>query len=84
MLLPVDFKNFLESDVSKECERALTTTPPKEMHAPTFVNLRDYLLLRIMQANAQRPMAIRGITEESVRKAKTTEDGGAVIMVSMS
>lgn len=35
-----------------------------------------------MQVNAQRPMAVRGISEDSIRRAKRTPDGGAVILVS--
>ena len=84
MLLPIDFKNFLKSDVSKECEDALLHRASIELVPSKFWALRDYLLFRIMQANAQRPMAVRNITENSISKAKRCDDGGAVIMISIS
>ena len=42
------------------------------------------MLLRIFQTNAQRPMAVRNITENVVRRAKITENTGAVVAVSIS
>lgn len=84
MLLPIDFKNFLKSTVSKECEDALLHRAPIELVPSNFRALRDYLLLRILQANAQRPMAVRNITENAISKAKRSDDDGAVIMVSIN
>lgn len=84
MLLPEDFKNFLQSDVAKECEETLLHSSPVELGHAQFMDCRDYLLFRILQANAQRPMAVRNITEHSISKAKKNDDGGAVIMVSIN
>lgn len=51
--------------------------------AEAFYKVRDFLLWKIIQTNAQRPMAVRNISEKAVHRAKVTESGGCVISVSI-
>lgn len=83
MLLPADMSSFLLSDAAKNCQE-LALSPPIDIVPSQFYDVRDFILLRIFQTNAQRPMAVRNITENVVRRAKITENTGAVVAVSIS
>lgn len=83
MLLPADMSSFLLSDAAKNCQE-LALSPPIDIVPSQFYDVRDFILLRIFQTNAQRPMAVRNITENIVRRAKITENTGAVVAVSIS
>ncbi|CAC5393034.1 unnamed protein product [Mytilus coruscus] len=81
MIMPEDIQSFLKSDKARQCRqcRELALAPPTVPDSQTFFNIRDFLLIRILQSNAQRPMAALGITEERFKRAKITEDGQGVI-----
>ena len=81
MLVPSDFQDFLNSDIAKDCEKALLRKPKGDVVPSNYYNMRDYLLLRLLQRNAQRPMAIRNITKRAIENSKISEDG-VVITVS--
>lgn len=82
MIDPEDIISFLNSPTAKECT-ALLKKPPMEIVAETFYKVRYFLLWKIIQTNAQRPMAVRNISEKAVHRAKVTESGGCVISVSI-
>ena len=83
MLQPEDISSFLLSDAAKKCQE-LALNPPTDIVPSLFCDVRDFILLRIFQTNAQRPMAVRGITESNVRRTMITENRGAVVAVSIS
>jgi len=82
MLLPQDICTFLKSPIVKKCE-ALAKRPPRDATPNQYYDIRDYLLLRIIQTNAQRTGAVRGITKEHLERAKLADNGGAVVAVSI-
>ena len=81
LLVPEDFCTFLESLSANEF-RQKALNPPLVPTATDFYDVRDFLLFRIIQTNAQRPMAVLAITHKSVKRAKIDEEGGATITVS--
>ena len=82
MLLPTDFGDFLQSEESRRCEEQLSR-PSQIIERKDFYAIRDYLILRLLAANAQRPGAAIGISENVISKAHIDEDGGAVLAVSI-
>lgn len=82
MLMPQDICSFLESPIVKKC-KALAKRPPRDVTQNQYYDIRDYLLLRIIQTNAQRTGAVRGITKENLERAKLADNGGAVVAVSI-
>ena len=83
MLRPEDLSAFLQSDVAKEA-KALALKPRNQVVPNDFYLIRDFILYRIIQSNAQGPMPVRNISERHIKRAKISEDGGAVISVSNS
>lgn len=83
MINPEDIVAFLASETTKECETILENPPKTELLPTTFFKVRDYILLRLIQTNAQRPGAVRSITPRVLQNAKVTEDG-AVLTVGVS
>lgn len=81
MLTPDDFANFMHSDVAKQAEDKLKGSVPKEIVPADFFHVRNYLLLRLLQSNAQRPGAIKNLTTQAIDRAHVN-DKGAVVMVS--
>lgn len=65
--------------VVKHCE-GIAKEPAMEVDQQDFY-VRDLLLFRLLQTNAQRPMAIRSINEKIVNKAVMNKDGWATLMV---
>lgn len=70
-----------KSDKARQC-RELALAPPTVPDSQTFFNIRNFLLIRILQSNAERPMAALGVADERFKRAKITEDGQGVIAVS--
>ncbi|CAC5400111.1 unnamed protein product [Mytilus coruscus] len=83
MILPVDIQMFLRSETAKTIEKKFDNKSWQVVPS-TFYDVRDYMLLRLLQTNAQRPMAVRNITIRSIDRAKRTDDGGLSITVSKS
>lgn len=81
MIVPDDIAAFLSSTPSNRC-RELALKPPMKIVATDFYDVRDFIIMRILQTNAQRPMAVRGMTHRCISMAKRTEDGGALVTVS--
>ena len=81
MIVPTDFADFFECEAIKELREKALTYPPLEPTATDFYDIRDFLIFTIVQANAQRPMAVRGITPRGIRRARVEEDGSAAITV---
>ena len=82
MINPEDIVAFLELETAKECETILGNPPKTELVPTTFFKVRDYILLRLIQTNAQRTGAVRSITPRVLQNAQVTEDG-AVLRVSV-
>lgn len=82
MLIPSDVRQFLDSDIAEHC-KTLAMNPKWEVVKSDFYDVRDFLILRILQTNAQRPQAVRSITERVLNRATTNEDGWATLAVSM-
>ena len=82
MILPADIQHYLMSDATRGIEHQIEN-PSLQVVPSDFFNIRDYLLLRLLQTNAQRPMAVRNITTKAIDRAKKTDDGGALIMVTI-
>ena len=72
MINPEDIVAFME------CETILGNPPKTELVPTTFFKVRDYILLRLIQTNAQRPGAVRSITPRVLQNAKVTEDGAVL------
>jgi hypothetical protein len=51
---------------------------PPELVPTTFFKVRDYILLSLIQTNAQRPGAVRSITPRVLQNTKVTEDGAVL------
>jgi hypothetical protein len=68
------------SDATRGIEHQIEN-PSLQVVPSDFFNIRDYLLLRLLQTNAQRPMAVRNITTKAIDRAKKTD--GALIMVTI-
>ena len=81
MINPEDIVAFLELETAKECETILGNPP--ELVPTTFFKVRDYILLSLIQTNAQRPGAVRSITPRVLQNTKVTEDG-AVLTVGVN
>lgn len=82
MIMPSDIAEFLNCPaVSEIKEKALN--PSMDVVPADFFDVRDFLLLRLIQTNAQRPMAVRNITQKTIQKAKITSDGWATMTVSL-
>ena len=81
MVTPEDIEKFLASDIATHCEDVARRQPENETSPIDFYDFRDYLLSRLIQTNAQRPQAIRSITEETVKKATVDEEGWATVTV---
>lgn len=82
MIIPADIRRFFESDVAEHWT-TLATKPKWEVVQSEFYDVRDFLILRILQTNAQRPQAVRSITERVVNRANANEDGWATLAVNM-
>lgn len=82
MILPSDMQEFLNSAAIKEIEATFEEPIPAYVVPGDIYDKRDYLLFRLVQTNAQRPMAITGITARKVERVEMNEDGGAVVPVS--
>ncbi|CAC5379905.1 unnamed protein product [Mytilus coruscus] len=80
MIIPEDIAAFLSSTPSNRC-RELALKPPMKVVASDFYDVRDFIIMRILQTNAQRPMAIRGMTHRNISMAKRIDDGGALVTV---
>jgi hypothetical protein len=78
MINPKDIVAFMESETAKECETILGNPPKTELEPNTFFKVRDYILLRLIQTNAQRPGAVRAITPRVLQNAKVTEEGAVL------
>ncbi|CAG2196203.1 unnamed protein product [Mytilus edulis] len=80
MILPVDIQMFLSSKYAQTIEKKIANKSTQVVLS-TFYDVRDYMLLRLLQTNAQRPMAVRNITINSIDRARRTDDGGISITV---
>jgi hypothetical protein len=81
MIIPGDLQSFLRSAVAEDAERILMTAEKVQVTQEAYCLARDYMLLRIIQRNAQRPAAVLGITRKKLGTAKETREG-VVIMAS--
>ncbi|CAC5393017.1 unnamed protein product [Mytilus coruscus] len=68
---------FLATEKVKNIEKKLTKI--QDATDEDYYNMRDYLIFRILQRNAQRPGAVVGMTVERVKKAHHSEDGVVVM-----
>ncbi|VDI06844.1 Hypothetical predicted protein [Mytilus galloprovincialis] len=80
MITPEDFTEFWQSDVASEAEAKLKGEIPHTFQQSDFLHVRNYLLLRLLQSNAQRPGAVRNNTQQSMERAHT-DTNGAVVMI---
>ncbi|VDI23172.1 Hypothetical predicted protein [Mytilus galloprovincialis] len=80
MILPVDIQMFLSSKYAQTIKKKIANKSTQVVLS-TFYDVRDYMLLRLLQTNVQRPMAVRNITINSIDRARRTDDGGISITV---
>lgn len=83
MIMPIDIQDFLQCDFYKSVERKIEENR-LQLVPSDFFDVRDLTLLRLLQTNAQRPMPVRNINRLAIERAKQTNEGGAVISVSIS
>ena len=81
LLTPEELNDFLKSSVMEKVN-AILEKPEIPTDPEEFYFIRDALLLRILQTNAQRPAAVAGITQKRLDRAKT-EEGWATVAVSI-
>lgn len=80
MITPQEVATFMESDVAKKTEQKIQGDIPLTVEQRDFLDIRNFILLRLILSNAQRPAAIRNISQQSIDRAKVTNEG-AVVMV---
>ena len=82
MIMPNGIVEILNCPAVNEIkDKALN--PKTEVVPADFYDVWDFLLLRLVQTNGQRPIAVRNITEETLKKAHITSDGWATLTVSL-
>ncbi len=80
MLMPRDIQNFLHSEAVGAIQDKFHSA--ETMDADDFYDMRDYIIWRLAQTNAQRPNAIAGITKRGMLLAMENQQGGVTVAVS--
>ncbi|CAC5404087.1 unnamed protein product [Mytilus coruscus] len=75
MITPEDMTSFINSPLANDCDAILNEPKPRPIVKSTFYNLRNFLLLRLLQVNAQRPSAVMAVSSNILNRAKITEEG---------
>ena len=84
LIKPEDVSTFENSELSKEAVKFLGAVASGEIDTISslqYINVRDYLLARIVLANANRTGVLANLETEQVRRARNV-DGHMVISVS--
>lgn len=80
MITPEEITEFFESPVCLKAEETLAKPVEFEVQETDFYTVRDYLLLSLIQANAQRPGAVRNITPRAIECGYEDEEGGGIVV----
>lgn len=79
MITPADIDTCLSSQLAQTARESLKDKCDT-LTQRAFCTARDYLLLRLLQSNAQRPAAVRAITPNVLSKALVQQDGVALMV----
>ena len=80
--MPRDIATFFNCNAARRLLEKAIKPPTNNMVPADFYDVRDYGLLRLILMNAQRPAAIRSITERAFEEAHRSDDGWFSIAVS--
>lgn len=81
LVTPEELTAFLNCNYAIELKRK-AMEPTELVTAQDFRDVRDFLLFKLIHTNAQRPKAIRSVTESIVEDAVPAGKGWANLLVS--
>lgn len=81
-LSPEDINQFLKSDFVASVEDEIRKASHINLTMELFINVRDYVIFRILIANGQRAGAVLSITHDVIKKRQLREEGYVTLYVS--
>lgn len=81
-LSPEDINQFLKSDFVASVEDEIRKASHINLTMELFINVRDYVIFRILIAYGQRAGAVLSITHDVIKKRQLREEGYVTLYVS--